>query len=129
MRSLQLWFVHAFPYYHAYNTTNTIADVAYSKRHKRLDEILIIFTRTIQEISKVVCKKTRSETHAFITSSCCMKRANYRKRMLCKQDCVSFEGVLHDRVFENSFVDFSDVVPVKKKKKSRFRPAVGGVSN
>ena len=36
-----------------------IADVAYSKRHQRLDEILIIFTRTIQEISKVVCMKTR----------------------------------------------------------------------
>ena len=36
-----------------------IADVANSKCHQRPDEILIIFTRTIQEISKVVCKKTR----------------------------------------------------------------------
>ena len=33
-----------------------IADVANSKRHQRLDEIFIIFTRTIQEISKVVYK-------------------------------------------------------------------------
>ena len=30
--------------------------------------------------------------------------------------------------FENNFADFSDVVRVKKKK-SRFRPDVGGVSN
>ena len=45
-----------------------IADVANSKRHQRLDEIAIIFTRTIQEISKVVCNKTMSETRAFITS-------------------------------------------------------------
>ena len=36
-----------------------IADVAYSKRHQQLYEILIFFTGTIQEISKVVCKKTR----------------------------------------------------------------------
>ena len=43
-----------------------IADVANSKRHQRLDEHLIIFTCTIQEISKVVCKKTMSETRAFI---------------------------------------------------------------
>ena len=35
-----------------------IADVANSKCPQRLDKILIIFTRTIQEISKVVCKKT-----------------------------------------------------------------------
>ena len=43
-----------------------IADVANSKRHQRLEEILIIFTRTIQEISQVVCKKTMSEMPAFI---------------------------------------------------------------
>ena len=36
-----------------------IADVANLKRHQQLDEILIIFTRTIQEISEVVCKKTK----------------------------------------------------------------------
>ena len=35
-----------------------MADIANSKCHQQLDEILIIFTRTIQEISKVVCKKT-----------------------------------------------------------------------
>ena len=44
----------------------SIADVANSKRHQRLDEILIIFTRTVQEISKVVCKKTMSETRTFL---------------------------------------------------------------
>ena len=42
-----------------------LADVANSKRHQRLDKVLIIFTRTVQEISKFVCKKTRSETRAF----------------------------------------------------------------
>ena len=69
---------------------HTIADVANSKRHQRLDEILIICIRTIQEIRKVVCKKTMSETQAFITNLCCMKRAHYSKRMLRKQDCVKF---------------------------------------
>ena len=56
-----------------------IADVANSKRHQRQDEILIIFTRTIQEISKVVCKKIMSETRTFIRSLCCMKRVHYSK--------------------------------------------------
>ena len=37
--------------------TPIIADVANSKHHQRLDEILIIFTHTIREINKVVCKK------------------------------------------------------------------------
>ena len=45
---------------------DAIADVANSKRHQRLDEILIIFTCTIQEIRKVVCEKTMSETCLFI---------------------------------------------------------------
>ena len=57
-----------------------MADVANSKRHQRLDEILIIFTRSIQEISKVVYKKTMSETCAFITSLCCMKRVQGRSQ-------------------------------------------------
>ena len=69
---------------------NLIGDVANSKRHKRLDEILIIFTCAIQEISKVDCKKTMSETPAFITSLCCMKHAHYSKRMLSKQDYAKF---------------------------------------
>ena len=42
------------------------ADVANSKRHQRLDEVMIIFTHTIQEVSKFVCKKTMSETRSFI---------------------------------------------------------------
>ena len=76
-----------------------IAHVANSKRHQRLEDILIIFTLTIQEIVKVVCKKTMSEMRAFITSLCCMKRAHYSKCMLRKQDASSFASVLHDRVF------------------------------
>ena len=67
-----------------------IAYVAYSKRYQRLDDILIIFTRTIQEISKVVCKKTMSKTRAFIVSLCWMKCEHYSKRMLRKKDCVKF---------------------------------------
>ena len=67
-----------------------ITDVTNSKRHQRMSEILIIFTCTIQEISKVVCKKTVSKTRAFITSLCCVKRAHYSKRMLRIQDCVKF---------------------------------------
>ena len=69
-----------------------VADVANSKRHQQLDEILIIFTHPIQENSKVVCKKTLIETRAFITSLSCMKCTYYSKRMLCKQDCVKFRG-------------------------------------
>ena len=45
-------------------STATIAEAAYPKRHQRLNEILI-FTRTILEISKVVGKKTLSGTCAF----------------------------------------------------------------
>ena len=50
-----------------------MADVANSKRHQWLDEILIIFTRTIQEISKVVCKKNYVRNARI-----------YKKLMLCE---------------------------------------------
>ena len=74
-----------------------IANVANSKRHQRLDEILIIFTRTIQEISKVVWKKTMSETRAFITS---LWNALITASVCCaNRFAFSFAGVLHDRVF------------------------------
>ena len=71
-----------------------IADFANSKRHQRLDKILIIFTRTIQEVSKVVYKKTMSETRAFISKlMLCMKRAHYIKCMLLKHAfALSFPG-------------------------------------
>ena len=72
--------------------------------------------------AKLFVRKLVSETCAFITSLCCMKHAHYSKCMLHKQDCMT-------DCFENNFADFSDVVQVKKKKKSRFRPAIGGVSN
>ena len=77
---------------------------------------MIIFTHTIQEISKVVCiKKTVSETRAFTTSLHCLKRAHYSKRMLRKQvTALSFAGVLHDKsffffFFFKNFADFSKV--------------------
>ena len=99
----------------------SIADVADSKRHQRLDKILIIFTRTIQEISKVVCRKTISEMRAFTTSLCCMKRKHYSKRMLRKQDCVKFCGhIAWQSFFENNFADFFDVVKKIKILSSRW---------
>ena len=110
-----------------------IADVANSNRHQQLNEILIFFfTHTIQEISKVVCKKTLSEMCTFITSLCCMKHVHYSKCMLRKQDCVKFRGRIAWQsffFFLNNFADFSNVMRVKRKKNQRFRPAVGGVSN
>ena len=107
---------------HSTHKMLSIANAANSKRHQQLDEILIIFTRTIQEISKVVCKKTVSETRTLITSLCCMKRSHYSKRMLRKQDCVKFHGRIAWQSFsENNFADFSDVVPVKKIKISSSR--------
>ena len=73
----------------------------------------------IQEISKVVCKKTMSETCAFITSLCCTKHAHYSKRMLRKQDCAKFRGrIAWQSFFENNFADFSDIVRVKKNQDS-----------
>ena len=59
-----------------------------------------------------------------------MKREHYSKRIMRKQDCVKFRGrIAWQSLFENNFADFSDVVRIKKKKKSRFRAAFGGVSN
>ena len=47
--------------HHAFNSKCgiicSIVDIANLKRHQRQDEILIIFTRTIQEISKVIYNK------------------------------------------------------------------------
>ena len=96
-----------------------IADVAVTKCHQWLDELLIFFTRTIQKISKVVYKKTQSETHTFIiTSVCCMKCAHflcfYRKRMLCGHNCVKFRGRIAWHSFlENNFAEFLDEVRVQ----------------
>ena len=73
------------------------------------------FSCTIQEISKVVCKKTLSETCAFLTSLCCMKCAHYSKRMVHKQDCIKFCGrIAWQSFFENNFADFYDAVRLKK---------------
>ena len=55
---------------------SSIADVANSKRHQRLDEILIIFTRTIQEIIKVVCKKT------------CVRNARIHNKLMLYETCA-----------------------------------------
>ena len=44
-----------------------------------------------------------------------MKRAHYSKRMLRKQDYAKFCGrKAWQGDFENNFVDFSDIVQVKK---------------
>ena len=75
--------------YSCYMDQLGLADVASSKRHQRLDEILIIFTRTIQEIGQVVCKKTMSETCACITSLYCMKHAHYCKRWVSRAYCMT----------------------------------------
>ena len=109
------------------NSKTTIADVTNSKRHQRLDEILNIFTCTIQEISKVVCKKTMSETRAFITSLCCMKRMHYSKSMLHKQNYVKFRGHIAWQFFWKQLCWFLRCSVGKIK--SRFRPAIGGVYN
>ena len=75
-----------------------------------------LFICTIQEISKVVCKKTWSVTRAFITSLCCMKRAHYIASVCCaKRIALSFVGVLHERVFWKQLCWLPDVVRVKKK--------------
>ena len=104
---------HSFVVWHA------TADVANSKCYQRLDEILIIFTCTIQEISKVVCKKTMSQMRAFITSLCCMKRVHYSKRMLHKQDCLKFHGHIawQEFFFWKQLCWFPQCSAGKKKKK------------
>ena len=57
-----------------------------------------------------------------------MKCAHYSKRKLCKQECMKFcWRIARQSFFENNFADFSNNMQVKKK--SRFCPAVGGISN
>ena len=123
------WHVTHFPW-SCHISTHTewpkvsIADVANSKCHQQLEEFLIIFTCTIQEISKVVCKKTMSEMRAFIG-----KLVLYEMRALASVCCanriaLSFAGVLKTTLhyctapycgrIENNFADFSDVVQVIK---------------
>ena len=92
----EIWFreCHQLWGFEVYSVS--IGDVANSKRHQWLNDILI-FTWNILGISKAACKKTLSGTRTFFwTSVCCMKRAHYSKRMLCKQD---FVGVLHNWFF------------------------------
>ena len=56
-----------------------------------------------------------------------MRRAHYSKRMLHKQNGAKFLGpIAWQSFFENNFANFSNSVG---KKKSRFCPAIGGVSN
>ena len=59
----------------------------------------LFFTPTIQENSKVVCKKTMSETHAFITSLCLWNVCITASVCCANSIAVSFVGVLHNRVF------------------------------
>ena len=70
-----------------------------------------------------------SEMHASITSLCRMKRVNYSKHTLRKQDCIyalSFTGELRDWVFCKELCWFLRCRAGKKKE--RFRPAIGGIS-
>ena len=83
-----------------------IADVANSKRHQWLDEILIIFTvlykKSAQSFVRKLCHK-----HAHLQASlCCMKRVHYSKRMLSNRIVLSFAGVLHDIVFGKQLCRF-----------------------
>ena len=77
--------------WHSLSCVFVIAVVAVTKRHQRLDELLIFLPDTICKISKVVYEKSLSEMRTFITSICCMKQTHllrvYNKRILCKHDC------------------------------------------
>ena len=77
---------------------------------------LELFTRTIHEISKLVCEKLCQE-RAHLTSNMCML---YETRPTLKQAyavltrLLSFTGILHNVFFlENNFADFPDTVRVK----------------
>ena len=100
------------------NTRNTwIADVANSKRHQRQDEILIIFTRTLQEISKVVCKINMSEKRAstgklMLYEMCALQQAYAVQTGLCE---VSQAYCMTEFFFENNFAEFLRYSAGKKK--------------
>ena len=90
----------------------SIADVAVTKRHQRLDEVLIFFARTSGGSAKLLqensVRRMLYETHAHI----------YNKRMLIAEVCIKFGGRIAWQSFlVNNFADFPDVVRVKK---SRF---------
>ena len=92
-----------------------LTDIAATKRHQRLDELLLFFTRTIRKISRflwensvrnehIYNKRMLYETCAFITSVC------YR----CKHDCIKFCGRIAWHSFlENNFAELLDEVRVK----------------
>ena len=94
-----------------------ITDVAVRKRYQRLDEILIFFTSTIREITKVVYKESSVsnahiynkrmlyETHASIASSQAYA-ARTGLRQVSRAYCMT-------EFFYNNFADFLDEVGVK----------------
>ena len=93
---------------------SSMADVALTKRHQRLDESLIFLPVLYMKSANLFVRKLPG-TRAFITRVCCMKQAHYSKRMLCEQDCVKFSGhIAWHILLENNFADFSDAVRVKK---------------
>ena len=101
-----------------------IADVAVTKRNRaqRLYEFLIFFLPALYWKPAKLFTKKLSETRAFITSVCCMKRAHflavYNKRMLCENDCVKFRGRIAWHSFlEINFAEFLYEVRVIIKKK------------
>ena len=91
-----------------------IADVALRKGRQQLVEILIFFTCTLLEISKVVFPSIR---HTFITSVCCVNALIYSKRTsaCCANWIVSSVTGIYcmPEFLENNSPDFLDEVGVK----------------
>ena len=87
------------------------------------------YTLYMKSAKLFVRKQCQKRAH-LKASLCCMKPVHYSKRMLCKQDCVKFcRHIAWQSLFENNFADFSIWCSAGKKKISRFRQAVAGVSN
>ena len=113
-------------------TTAEFSDVVWVRKYifrpavGGLDEILIIFTHTIQEISKVVFKKTCVRNARIYNKLMLYETHALQQAYAANRITLSFIGILHDRVFLKTTAEFSDVVWVRK---YIFRPAVGGVSN
>ena len=72
----------------------TIADIANSKHHQRLDEIWIFFYPHSWKIRKVVYKKILAGRMLYET-----RARNYNKDMLTAQDFVKFRGRISWQMF------------------------------
>ena len=88
------YIIHTSSLLHGNNLTITIADVAVRKRHQRLAETLIIFTRAIQESGILFHEKTISNASIYNKRMSYETPAYYQvcKRMLCELDCIKCQG-------------------------------------